>query len=45
MQVSVISDYSKCDSMVKDLKLAAGKFKQCVEMNTLNITNPDYERV
>jgi hypothetical protein len=45
MQVSVISDYAKCDSMVKDLKLAAGKFKQCVQMNTLNLLNPSHERI
>lgn len=33
MQVSVISDYDKCLKMVKELKLAAGRFKKCVEMN------------
>lgn len=30
LKVSVISDFNKCLSMVKELKLSAGKFKKCV---------------
>jgi len=29
----VISDYGKCHTMVNDLKLYAGKFKKCINMN------------
>ena len=45
MNVSVISDYSKCESMVNELKLSAGKFKKCIELNTQGLDNPDYERI
>ena len=33
MQVVVISDYGRCLKMANELKLCAGKFKQCVKEN------------
>lgn len=38
MQVVVISDYGKCLKMANDLKLTAGKFKQCVKENSLRLS-------
>ena len=36
MQVSVISNFGKCLDMVEDLKLAAGRYKKCLELNNEN---------
>lgn len=33
VQVSVISDYGKCQSMIQDLKLAAGKYQKAAQVN------------
>ena len=33
MKVSVISDYAECLKMVNEVKLAAGKLKQCQQLN------------
>lgn len=45
MQVVVISDYGKCLKMINDLKLYAGKFKQCVKLNSENENEMGYERI
>ena len=33
MKVQVISDYDKCFGLVQELKLAAGKYKRCIQVN------------
>lgn len=42
VQVSVISDYEKCNQMVADLKLAAGKYQSSKQHNQ---TNPERVKV
>lgn len=49
MKVQMISDYDKCYKLIQELKLIAGKFKQCMLVNNqrriFSGENGDHERV
>ena len=41
MQVSVISDYAQCLKMTQKLKLVAGKYKRCIQLNEEHANNAE----